>query len=537
MGAMGGGEAGRSRAVRMTRFSFHEIGDRVPLRSVQPAGEVTTSRRRAVAMGSGGWDGHPPASPQSAYTTGIMPTRRLLCLGVAAAFATYGLVACAGDEAVQAYVAEQLRDQQIPGLSVAVLRDGQVVLARGYGLASVELNVPATAGTVYRLASVTKPLTATAVLQLVEEGRLALDGTLPSYLAETPPAWTGITVRQLLTHTSGLKDYLNELRLTTRDGTTPEEILGALGRLPLNFPPGSQARYSNTNFLVLGVILQQVSGLDYEALLTQRVFAPIGMRHTRLNRPEAVMADRSAGYVSVAGELRNSPRLEPSLYDNADAGLVSSVEDLARWLQALRANRLLSAATQRAMWTPVTLPDGTAAPFGLGWSVTHANGHRLVYHRGNRPDGSGFVARYVDDGIDVVVLTNLGDANAAQIAAHIAGLYLPALMPGAEAPIPDDGSGVTGRLRDVLLAIQNGTIEADPFAPEMWDQLQTGPLDYVRSLLAPAAALESLTLLRREEADDLSRSQYRVVFERRVFIVDCGVDRDGRIHEMGIRQE
>ena len=206
--------------------------------------------------------------------------------------ALFGMARSARADAVDDTIHAEMRDQHIPGLSLAVVRAGKVVKAQGYGLANVELNAPATADTVYRLASVTKPIVATAVLLLARDGKLGLDDKIGRYLEKTPEAWREITLRQLLTHTSGLKDHLNELHGKTCNGTSPEEILAQMGTLPLNFAPGTGWLYSNTGYLALQEIIKKVSGQSFDEFLAAREFAPLGMKATRRNSPDDVIANR-----------------------------------------------------------------------------------------------------------------------------------------------------------------------------------------------------------------------------------------------------
>jgi D-alanyl-D-alanine carboxypeptidase len=435
---------------------------------------------------------------------------------------------------VDDYIRSEMREQHIPGLSIAIVRSGRVVKAQGYGLASVELNAPATADTVYPLASITKPFTAEAVLLLAQEGKLGLDDKIGRYVEKTPAAWREVTVRQLLTHTSGIKDHLNEMHGKTCNGTSPEEIASYIGTLPLNFAPGTQWMYSNTGYLLLQIVLQKVSGKPFDAFLAERVFGPLGMRATRRNSLDDVIANRAAGYLWEGGRLRNSPFLEPTLYDNADAGLLSSVLDLARWDAALDEDggkSILKASSREQMWAPVKLVNGSTYPYGLGWHLEDVHGHRLVYHDGNRQDGSSVMARYVDDKLTVIVLTNLGNAATTRIARHLAGLLVPALA-AADRPIADPEPEVTARIKAVLLAIQNGTIDAAPFTPEMWKGFYPAGVQGFRQALQSFGAFKSIALLARETKGDARTYRYQVTFGETAMIIDFTLTKEGRISEL-----
>lgn len=443
--------------------------------------------------------------------------------------AASGVRADAVDDTVHA----EMRDQHIPGLSLAVVRGGKVVKAQGYGLANVELNAPASADTVYRLASVSKPIVATAVLLLARDGKLGLDDKIGRYLEKTPEAWREITIRQLLTHTSGLKDHLNELHGKTCNGTSPQEILTQMGTLPLNFAPGTSWLYSNTGYLALQEIIKKVSGQSFDEFLAAREFAPLGMKATRRNSPDDVIANRAAGYVwdAEAGRLRNSPFLEPTLYDNADAGLLSTVLDLARWDAALAGTALLKAPEREALWAPVKLAGGATYRYGLGWYLEVSNGHRLAYHDGNRLDGATVMARYLDDGLTVIVLTNRGNANAIRIAREVAGLYVPALAAVAR-PVADAEPKVTELIKSVLLKIQDGTIGPEPFTPEMWKGFYPAGAKAFQGALKAFGPFRSLALLSREAKGDVRSYRYKAIFGETSLVIDCALTPDGRIREI-----
>ena len=185
-----------------------------------------------------------------------------------------------------------------PGLSVAVIHDGKIKKAKAYGLASVELNVPARPETVYELASATKPFVATAVMLLVQDGKIRLEDPVSKFTGDAPQTWKGITVRHLLTHTSGIKDYLSDLRRDFPHDTPPEKIVRAAIEAPLNFTPGEKWSYSNTGYVLLGMIVRKASGKSYDAYLEDRVFKPLGMADTRHNTPDEVIPNRG-GRVSL----------------------------------------------------------------------------------------------------------------------------------------------------------------------------------------------------------------------------------------------
>lgn len=346
-------------------------------------------------------------------------------------------VLCRAD-AVDEYVQKEMQEQHIPGLSLVILRNGRPVKLQGYGLENIEQGTSATADTVYALASLTKQFTATAIMLLVEDGRLRPDDKVNRYLRPAPPGWADITIRELLTHTSGIKDYISDLPVGACKGTSAEELAQEFGAMPLKFRPGTAYAYSNTEYLVLGLVIKQLTGQTYGEFLSRRVFGPLGMTHTEVNNPARIVPHRAAGYVLVDGQLRNRPYMDPTLYGNADAGLISSVADLALWDAALQDGKVLTAASQAMMFQAGHLADNTTLSYGFGWATSGPEGPQYVAHAGSLAGTSTYIIRYLQQKLTVIVLTNRSKAPVPAMARHIAALYDPELAldsPDAARPL------------------------------------------------------------------------------------------------------
>ncbi len=328
---------------------------------------------------------------------------------------------------VDDYVAREMAQQKIPGLSLAIVRDGQIVKARGYGLASVELNVPATERTVYQSGSVGKQFTAGAVMLLVEEGKLGLDDRISKYIAGTPDTWKAITIRHLLTHTSGIKDYTDGSVMNLRRDYTDDELIKLTEDPHLEFMPGEKYEYSNSGYLLLGMIVSRVSGKFYGDFLHDRVFGPLGMDTIRVMNEADIIPNRAAGYQLIKGEWKNQTYVAPTINTTGDGSLYLTVLDLAKWDLALTERRLFKASSYEAMWTPVTLNDGTTYPYGFGWRLEPTNGHRTISHSGAWQGFLSNISRFVDDRLTVIVLVNTDTAETGAIAQGVAGLLVPAL--------------------------------------------------------------------------------------------------------------
>jgi CubicO group peptidase (beta-lactamase class C family) len=338
---------------------------------------------------------------------------------------------------IDRYVAKELAAQHIPGLAVGIYRDGKIVFAKGYGLANVELGVAVKPATIFQSGSIGKQFTATAIMMLVEEGKIGLDDSLPKYFPDAPESWRTSTIRELLSHTSGLADYTSDSvtkaggPIDLRADYTEAQLVKIIETLPSDFAPGESWEYSNTNFVLLGAVIRRVTGQFYGDFLQARVFRPLGMTSTRVISEADIIPNRAAGYQLVNGQLKNQDWVSPSLNTTADGALYFNVLDLAKWDAALYGERLLEKSSLDQMWTIAKLKNGkpNAGHYGFAWFIDSVGTHRVIEHSGSWQGFEAYIARYVDDHITVVTLMNLGGVDPKPIAHAIAGLYLPALAP------------------------------------------------------------------------------------------------------------
>jgi CubicO group peptidase (beta-lactamase class C family) len=320
-----------------------------------------------------------------------------------------------------------MKQQRIPGLALAVVKDGKLVKEKGYGLANVEHGVLVKPETVFQSGSVGKQLTAAAVLLLAEDGKLALDDPITKYFPDGPGAWKEITVRHLLTHTGGIKNY-GPRDLDFQKDYTEDELLKKIASLPPDFPPGERWRYSNTGYVLLGILVRKASGEFYGDVLRKRVFGPLGMDTARIITEADIVPNRAAGYRLAGKELKNQTWVSPSLNTTADGSLYLTVRDLVKWDAGLSAGKVIKKQSLEQMWTPVKTKDGKTHPYGFGWMFREANGHKVIEHGGAWQGFTTHIAKYPDDGLTVVVLTNLAGARPGAIANGVAGLYVPGVV-------------------------------------------------------------------------------------------------------------
>jgi CubicO group peptidase (beta-lactamase class C family) len=348
-----------------------------------------------------------------------------LCLSLIFLLAISCLAQNSVETKVDEYIRAEMQAQQIPGLALAVIKDGKTVIARGYGLANVEHQVPVKPETIFQSGSTGKQFTATAVMMLVEEGKLSLDDKITKYFPDGPEAWQKITVRHMLTHTSGMTDYPQDFDL--RRDYAEDELYQRIKPIPLAFQPGEKWSYSNLAYVMLGLLIHKVSGKFYGDFLQERIFKPLEMTTARIISESDIVPNRAAGYRVANGQLKNQDWVSPSLNTTADGALYLTIYDMAKWDAALYTEKLLKKSSLEQMWTPVKLNDGKTHPYGFGWALGQVRGHRVIEHGGAWQGFKAQISRYVDDKLTVIVLANQIRTNQSKLAHGVAALFNPDL--------------------------------------------------------------------------------------------------------------
>ena len=332
------------------------------------------------------------------------------------------------DSVVQAEMARS----KTPGMSVAVQRGNDILLARGYGLADVEHSVPASAETVYRIGSITKQFTAAAIMQQVEAGKIGLQDELAKLLPGYPVQGHRVTLHHLLTHTSGIKSYTslgpkfwNE---ASRMDLSDSQMVALFQDAPFDFEPGAKWLYNNSGYYLLGMIVEKASGLPYRKYLRERLLEPLGLRATSYCAERPIVPHRAQGYEVREGVLMNDDPIGMNTPGAAGA-MCSTVLDLLAWRRALFGNQVVNAESLGRMTTPVRLNNDSVTTYGYGLGIGTLDGHRSISHGGGI---NGFITQlsyYPDDDITVAVLGNLGGAPSGRVAQLIARLMLGLSLP------------------------------------------------------------------------------------------------------------
>ncbi len=328
---------------------------------------------------------------------------------------------------IVSFLASEMQERQIPGMQVAVIHHGKVVLSRNFGVASLQYQVPVTEASLFSINSATKSFTGVAVMQLVQQGKVNLDAPIGQYLAGLPLAWQAVTVTQLLNHTSGLPDVLDQ-RSGKLVGPQPDDADAAwkaAQALPVEAPPGQRFRYNQSNYVLLAQLIERQSGQSFVDFIRRGQFDVARMPHSGFGDAKDVVVGKASSYVLDRGGKGYRNVIEDfPVFMRAGAGINSNAGELANWLIALQSGRLLAPASVQQLWRPTTLNDGKRAPWALGWPSIGGEAHRAVAGIGGAR--SAFYV-YPDDDLAVIILSNLAGAQPEQLIDAVAGFYLPAL--------------------------------------------------------------------------------------------------------------
>ncbi len=340
-------------------------------------------------------------------------------------------------QAVDALIQAEMLERRIPGLQVAVVQDGRIVLERSYGVANLQTPVPVTDETVFSINSITKIFTGVEAMRLVEQGKLDLSAPVSTYLDDLPPAWRAVTIRQLLSHMSGLPDIVDgNTGKTIGDGTDAGAWAEVVAR-PVRFAPGEKVDYNQTNYLLVQRVIERLGGQPFTQAVAEHQFAAAGMPHSGFGDSRDVIPGKSQSYRFYrdawgdAGVLRNVYEEFPQ-NQRAAAGLNSTAGDMARWAIALQQGRILNTESLPSLWTQTPLNDGKPGDWALGWTRRGTAPHQAVGLTGG---GRSAFRLYPQDGLAVVILTNLSGGSPEEFAPAVAALYVPAIADGGVAAL------------------------------------------------------------------------------------------------------
>jgi D-alanyl-D-alanine carboxypeptidase len=448
---------------------------------------------------------------------------------------------------IDSVVQKAIDARVIPAAGVAVVRGGKVLLAKGYGTADLEANTPANERTAFQIASVTKQFTAAGLMLLVEENKIKLDDTLGKYLPDVPAKWSGVTIRQLLNQISGIPNYTAGGKLLSDKTYTHDEIIALVRDAPMSFEPGTRWGYSNTNYFLLGMVIEKVSGKAYPNYMRERIFKPLGMNSTVINTTGLKINNAAVGYTFNGGKWEKT-WVDPSQPFSAGA-IVSTAEDMAKWAIAVSQAKLLKKSSWNEILTPGKLADGKPANYGFGWNLGKLGEVDYIGHSGGIQGFGSYHVRFPVDDLSVVVLTNTVGTST-KIANDIAGLFLPKVATALAAQdaarkaernataIADSDPETTKLLRGVFEGMLRG--EGDPtlFSAEFQKIMFPERIKQLKGPLGNEGGLKTFELLTAENPDGIKRRLYRAVLESGMKVrVNFALDAQGKIAGANVRPE
>lgn len=429
-------------------------------------------------------------------------------------------------EQVDRYIQKAMAERHIPGLSLAVIRDGIPVKIKGYGLADIENRTAVNPETIFQSGSVGKMFTATAIMQLKEDGKLKLEDKIAAYFKNSPATWQNITIRNLLNHTSGIPDYENANLIDLQKNYTEAELLQLAMKAPLDFQPGEKWAYSNTAYVVLGILIHQITGKFYGDILQEKIFLPLSMETARVINEADILLNRSSGYELNNGEWKNQSWVSPTLNTTADGSLYFSALDLIKWDAAITNEKILNHDDLQSMFTPVTLNNGNFYPYGFGWFLNPVNGHKSIQHSGSWQGFNNFIAKFPDDKLTVVVLTNLNPSNPGLIGRDVAAFYISELSRPVVTVIKDSSSALTNLITELYKTPLKADLNSSLFAKEALPaiKLLTISNDY---LLKTFGRVQSVIPV--ESSGNTNQTKYLIKYKVGARIATVTMDSLGKI--------
>jgi CubicO group peptidase (beta-lactamase class C family) len=428
---------------------------------------------------------------------------------------------------VDSLINSEMQKQRIPGLSLVVVRDGNIDYVKGYGIANLEHNVPVKPETIFQSGSVGKQFTAFAIMLLVEDGKISLNDPLTKFFPDAPSSWEKILIKNLLTHTGGFGEYPGDFNF--RESYTEDTLYRIVSKIPVLFKAGEKSQYSNLGYLTLGLIISKITGKFYGEFLEQRIFEPLGMHTASIISERDIVPNRAAGYRIINGEIKNQQWVSPTVNTTADGSLYLTALDMAKWEAGLNAGKLLRKEHYEMMWSPVTLKDGSTFPYGFGWHIDSINGKRILEHNGTWQGFESVIQRYPEKKLTVVVFSNLRGSSPNKISTRIMEIYQPELSRPKLKAIKDNEPAVTMLVKDFVVKTMEQKITADMFTPEF------GPPVIERSEQTAAylklkGSFTKLELLERTNKEkDLRQYHYRLYFSKEEMELFVTLTKDNKI--------
>ncbi|MEO5597641.1 MAG: serine hydrolase [Novosphingobium sp.] len=427
-------------------------------------------------------------------------------------------------------VQAELTRSKTPGAAIVVIRDGRVERVQGFGQANIEHGVPVHADTLFKTGATGMQFTAAGIMLLVEDGALELDAPVGRYLSGAPSKWRKVTIRQLLNHTSGLPATPNG---DFRADYTNAQLLGIIAAQDLNFPAGTRYRFSFAGYIVLGMVIEQVSGEHWTKFVARRLFAPLGMRTARGIDELAIVPNRAAGYEWRGGVLRNAEWISPTANSTADGSLYLSALDYAAWSQVLSRHRLLSSQSWTTLGEPARIADGSSCASVPGWFMGMAGHEPILWQAGSWQGFQSYTLRYTNKDVTVMVFANGDKADVQTLARGLAALADPALAAVPASVRQDADPVVTARARALVEAIAAGRARKADFTD--FARLDLKEMnDLNAGMLNELGALQQFEMFDRRTNCSETAYRYRARYDHGMIEVRLGLNEKGKVTNLEI---
>jgi CubicO group peptidase (beta-lactamase class C family) len=415
---------------------------------------------------------------------------------------------------VDAYVSSEMARQHIPGLAISIVRDGKPVLIKGYGRATLEHDVAVTGDTVFQLGSVGKQFTAALVMRLAEQGKIRLDAPISTYLGDLSEYWRSITVRHLLAHSSGLRNYedlSDKVSINPRGDYTEADLVKLFAPVPLEFQPGTDVNYSNTGYLMLGIIISRATGRFWGDVMQDELLKPLGMTSTRVINEAAIIRNRASGYQLVDGKVVNQDWISPSLNRTGDGSLYTTANDMARWSIALLGHPVLSRASLDRSWTVDRMIDGSQPleKFGYGWVVKDLRGSAVVEHSGQWQGFQAGIVHHIAPKLTVVVLSNSAWAPVTPIARNIISLVDPSLQNYRQ--IDDTRKDLTKNAKAFVDALAAKAVPLKSYVSKAAAAGFSTRVARLHEIVVTGGVVNEFALVERQKTGNAYRSRYMML--------------------------
>ena len=397
---------------------------------------------------------------------------------------------------------------RIPGIALSVIKEGEVLLSRGFGVANIETNAPVTTKSMFQSGSLGKQFTSAGIMALVEDGLIDLDRSVTKYLSEAPKTWQPITIRHLLTHSSGIPDYTSE-DFDYQTNYTEEDLVSMASELELEFTAGERFNYSNTGYVMLGVLMSRVTGKPYWEFLRERIFDPAGMPTIRVNTESDIVKHRARGYLPGDGGWKQAGYVAPTTNTTADGSMLMNLHDMIAWNDVVANRRILSEQSWNLILSPMKLNSGRTYPYGFGWFLAEVGGQTVQQHGGNWQGFSTQFNRFTGDELAVVVLANARSFSVIGLPNRIGALLNPSLTPDPppSTQISDPDPKATKYVQRMLVKISRGELVLEDFAfvrQTIFPRMRSALTNQLQGLGAP----DRMELLDRQLVGDDISLQY-----------------------------